>query len=63
MNEEEEIAHKMLGVQFYEQLEVLRKLMSDALYTEDVHQVCRAGRQSLESEVCVRIASEKVEFY
>ena len=39
VNEEEEIAHKMLGGQFYEQLEILRKLMSDALYTPDVHQV------------------------
>ncbi|XP_037092916.1 SET and MYND domain-containing protein 5-like [Pollicipes pollicipes] len=48
VNEEEEIAHKMLGVQFSDQLETLRKLMSDALYTPDVHQwLTPAGFRSL----------------
>ncbi|XP_046386684.1 histone-lysine N-trimethyltransferase SMYD5 [Ischnura elegans] len=36
-NEEEEIAHKLLGEQFSSQLEILRELMGNALYSDDVH--------------------------
>jgi hypothetical protein len=39
VNEEEEIAHKLLGEPFKGQLEVLRELMSHALYSDDVQQV------------------------
>lgn len=39
VNEEEAIAHKLLGEQFRRQLEVLRELMSLALYSDIVHQV------------------------
>jgi len=38
VNEEEEIAHKLLGEQFTDQLETLRQLMSNALYAPEVHQ-------------------------
>jgi hypothetical protein len=39
VNEEEEIAHKLLGEQFKEQMQVLRELMSQALYSDSVQQV------------------------
>jgi hypothetical protein len=39
VNEEEEIAHKLLGEQFRGQLQTLRELMSQALYSDAVQQV------------------------
>uniref|UniRef100_T1IIR5 Protein-lysine N-trimethyltransferase SMYD5 n=1 Tax=Strigamia maritima TaxID=126957 RepID=T1IIR5_STRMM len=55
VNEEEEIAHKLLGAQFqvqiinfYEQLETLRQLMMNVVYEENVQQwYTPAGFQSL----------------
>jgi hypothetical protein len=39
VNEEEEIAHKLLGEQFRGQMQVLQELMVKALYSESVQQV------------------------
>ncbi|XP_021926458.1 SET and MYND domain-containing protein 5 isoform X2 [Zootermopsis nevadensis] len=48
VNEEEAIAHKLLGEQFRRQLEVLRELISLALYSDIVHQwLLPDGFQSL----------------
>lgn len=38
VNEEEEIAHKLLGEQFVDQLQLLRELMAQALYSDTVQQ-------------------------
>ncbi|KAJ9600259.1 hypothetical protein L9F63_009435 [Diploptera punctata] len=48
VNEEEEIAHKMLGEQFTGQLQLLRELMTQALYSDTVQQwLTPEGFQSL----------------
>ncbi|XP_069679651.1 histone-lysine N-trimethyltransferase SMYD5 [Periplaneta americana] len=48
VNEEEEIAHKLLGEQFVGQLQVLRELVSQALYSDAVQQwLTPDGFQSL----------------
>jgi hypothetical protein len=39
VNEEEEIAHKLLGEQFRQQMQVLQELMVKALYSDSVQQV------------------------
>ena len=39
VNEEEEIAHKLLGSQFAGQLDMLRLLVAEALYEEELEQV------------------------
>jgi len=38
VNEEEEIAHKLLGQQFENQQALLRELLHEALYTDELHQ-------------------------
>ncbi|KAG8240415.1 hypothetical protein J437_LFUL003129 [Ladona fulva] len=48
VNEEQEIAHKLLGDQFSGQLEVLRELTSKAVYSDEVqHWLTPQGFQSL----------------
>lgn len=41
VNEEEEIAHKLLGAEFHDQLEALRDLMEKALGAPEVRHVSR----------------------
>ena len=41
VNEEEEIAHKLLGAEFHDQLETLRNMMEKALWTPDIQHVRR----------------------
>lgn len=43
VNEEEEIAHKLLGAEFHDQLEALRDLMEKALGAPEVRHVSRCG--------------------
>lgn len=39
VNEEEEIAHKLLGSQFEEQIASIRVLINQALYNEEIQEV------------------------
>ena len=41
VNEQESIAHKLLGKEFEFQLEVLRKQLSETLYEEDLSSVSK----------------------
>lgn len=55
VNEEEEIAHKLLGAEFQNQLETLRTLMEKSLWAPEVQHVSTNQPSTITSIKCCKI--------